>query len=430
MKFFIETFGCKVNFYESAALQKLFLSKGFTAADSLSDADVVVINCCTVTGNADRKDRAFFNRVKRENPRAAVVLTGCWPQAYPEAAGKLGADIVTGNGNRSAIPDLVLSYLRDRQPVVDILDVSKAAFECLEADELHEHNRAFLKIEDGCEKYCTYCAIPKARGKVRSMPLADITRQSLSFAEKGYHEIVLAGINLAAYGSDTGCDLGDAVIAAAEPESVIRVRLSSLECDIITDEMLDKFASCNKFCPQFHLSLQSGCDRTLKRMNRHYTAGQYREACDRIRERFDSPTFTTDIICGFPGETEEDFLESLEFCRSIGFLRTHIFPYSKRSGTMAYSMPGQLTRAEKQSRASRMKKALDPISRSVMESFVGKKVRVILEQQLPDGSFSGYTDRYIPAKVTAEGSCRNDIVIGTVSSVEKGYALIEADNKQ
>ncbi|MBP0985664.1 MAG: radical SAM protein, partial [Oscillospiraceae bacterium] len=260
MKFFIETFGCKVNFYESAALQKLFSSKGFDAADSFEDADVVIINCCTVTENADRKDRSFFNRVKRENPGAVVVLTGCWPQAYPEAAGKLGADIMTGNGNRSEIPDLVLNYLANRATITEILDVTKADFECLEADELLEHNRAFLKIEDGCEKYCTYCAIPKARGKVRSMPLDEITNQSRSFAEKGYHEIVLAGINLAAYGADTGHDLGDAVTAAAEPEGVIRVRLSSLECDIMSDEMLDKFASCGKFCPQFHLSLQSGCD--------------------------------------------------------------------------------------------------------------------------------------------------------------------------
>lgn len=428
LKVYIETFGCKVNFYESAAILKLFEQKGFETADSFSDADVVVINCCTVTGNADRKDRFFFNRVKRENPQAVTVITGCWPQAYPEAAEKTGADIITGNGDRSSIPDLVISFIEDRQPVRDVRDLAGAEFECLDADELLEHNRAFLKIEDGCEKYCTYCAIPKARGPVRSMPLDEITRQCISFADKGYHEIVLSGINLAAYGTDIGCDLGDAVLAAAVPEGVIRVRLSSLECDIMTDGMMDKFASCSKFCPQFHLSLQSGCDRTLKRMNRRYTSAQYREICDRIKERFDRPTFTTDIICGFPGETEEDFTESLEFCKSIGFLRTHIFPYSRRSGTMAYSMPGQLTRAEKQRRASLMKKELDAVSASVTESFSGQRARVILEQRLPDGSFSGYTDRYIPAKVIAEGSSRNDIVTGTISCVDGMTAVITADN--
>ncbi len=424
LKVYIQTFGCKVNFYESAAMLKQFSQNGFDTAGSMEEADVVVINCCTVTGNADRKDRSYFARVRRENPDAVTVLTGCWPQAYPEAAGKLGADIVTGNGNRSAVPALVLDFLKERTPAVCVNDLSAAGFEPLEADELLEHNRAFLKIEDGCEKYCTYCAIPKARGKVRSMPLDEIERQCEAFAQKGYHEIVLAGINLAAYGTDSGHDLGDAVLAAARPEGVVRVRLSSLECDIMTDEMISKFLSCSKFCPQFHLSLQSGCDRTLHRMNRHYTAAQYREVCEILRERFPKATITTDIICGFPGETEEDFLESLEFAKSIRFLRTHVFPYSKRSGTMAAAMDYQVTRAEKQRRASMMQKELSAVSVSVMESFIGEKVRVILEQQLPDGTYSGYTDEYLPAIVTAEGADRNDIVTGTVSAVKNGSVIL------
>lgn len=424
MKVYIETFGCKVNFYESAAMRKLFLEKGFEAADSYADADVVVINCCTVTGNADRKDRFFFNRVKRENPDAVTVLTGCWPQAYPDSAAQVGADIMTGTGDRSSIPDLVLGFLKDREPVISVNDLSGACFEPLDTDELPEHTRAFLKIEDGCEKYCTYCAIPKARGKVRSMPLEDISRHCGSFAKKGYREIVLSGINLAAYGTDLGADLGDAVIAASVPDEVVRVRLSSLECDILSGEMENKFASCGKFCPQFHLSLQSGCDRTLRRMNRHYTAEQYREVCERLKERFPKPTFTTDIIVGFPGETEEDFLESLEFAKSIDFVRVHVFPYSRRSGTMAAAMEGQLTRAEKQRRVSHMKKELDAVSGSVMESFIGDIARVILEQQLPDGRFTGYTDRYLPALVRAEDTHRNDIVTGTVSAVENGSVII------
>ena len=427
MKVYIETFGCKVNFYESAAMLRLFSENGFGTADRMEDADVVVINCCTVTSNADRKDRSYFARVKRENPDAVTVLTGCWPQAYPDAAAKLGADIMTGNGNRAEIPSMVLSFLEDREPVTAVNDLSSACFEPLEADELLEHNRAFLKIEDGCEKYCTYCAIPKARGKVRSMPLEEIERQCSAFAEKGYHEIVLAGINLAAYGTDSGHDLGDAVLAAARPEGIVRVRLSSLECDIVTDGMISKFLSCEKFCPQFHLSLQSGCDRTLHRMNRHYTSEEYRSVCDRLRTSFRKATFTTDIICGFPGETEEDFLESLEFAKSIGFLRAHVFPYSKRSGTMAAAMDGQITRAEKQRRASLMQKELSAVSASVMESFIGEKVRVILEQQLPDGSFTGYSDRYLPCLVTADGGTRNDIVTGTVTDVRNGSVLVTAD---
>lgn len=429
MKVHIETFGCKVNFYESAALLKLFSEKGFEHTEDISDADVVVINCCTVTGNADRKDRFFYNRVKRENPDAVTVLTGCWPQAYPDAAERTGADIITGNGDRASIPDLVTEYLENRDPIRKISDLSAAGFECLEADELLEHNRAFLKIEDGCEKYCTYCAIPKARGRVRSMALEEITRQCIAFSEKGYHEIVLAGINLAAYGTDIGCDLGDAVIAASKPEGVVRVRLSSLECDIMTDEMLDKFASCPKFCPQFHLSLQSGCDRTLKRMNRHYTSAQFREVCDRIRVRFDRPTFTTDIICGFPGETEEDHRESMEFSRSIGFLRAHVFPYSRRSGTMADAMPDQLTRAEKQRRAGEMQRALAVVSAEVIRSFVGSEVRVILEEKQKDGNFSGYTDRYVPVRVSGEGLERNDIVTGTVTDSDGKTASVTVTGK-
>ncbi len=429
MKIHIETFGCKVNFYESAALQKLFAGRGFEHTDGIADADVVVINCCTVTGNADRKDRSFYNRVKRANPDAVTVLTGCWPQAYPEAAARTGADIITGNGDRSSIPDLVEKFMRDREPVRSFADLSSACFESLEADELLEHNRAFLKIEDGCEKYCTYCAIPKARGRVRSMPLEEITRQCYSFASKDYHEIVLAGINLAAYGSDSGFDLGDAVIAASVPDGVVRVRLSSLECDIMSDGMLDKFASCGKFCPQFHLSLQSGCDRTLKRMNRHYTSAMFREVCDRIRDRFDRPTFTTDIICGFPGETEEDFLESMEFAKSIGFLRAHVFPYSRRSGTMADSLPDQITRAEKQRRAGVMQRALAEVSSEVIGSFTGSEVRVILEERQKDGSFSGYTDRYVPARVFGEGLERNDIVTGTVTGTDGRFAFLTAKHR-
>ena len=427
MKVYIETFGCKVNFYESAAMLKLFSESGFETADRMEDADVVVINCCTVTSNADRKDRSYFARVKRDNPEAVTVLTGCWPQAYPDAAAKLGADIMTGNGNRSEIPSLVLGFLKDREPVTSVADLSAGCFEPLEADELLEHNRAFLKIEDGCEKYCTYCAIPKARGRVRSMPAEEITRQCRAFADKGYHEIVLAGINLAAYGKDTGLDLGDAVTAASVPEGIVRVRLSSLECDIITDEMLDKFASCGKFCPQFHLSLQSGCDRTLHRMNRHYTAEQYRQVCDTLRQRFPKATFTTDIIVGFPGETEEDFLESVRFARSIGFLRAHVFPYSKRSGTMAAAMDGQITRNEKQRRARIMSSELAEVSRQIMESFIGDTVRVILEQQTEDGRWTGYTDRYIPVLVSAEGAHRNDVVTGTVTAVKNGQALVTAE---
>ncbi|MBR5501827.1 MAG: tRNA (N(6)-L-threonylcarbamoyladenosine(37)-C(2))-methylthiotransferase MtaB [Oscillospiraceae bacterium] len=346
MSVYIETFGCKVNSYESAALYKLFGEAGHAPAESMQRADIVVINSCTVTENSDRKARSFVNKTRRENPNAVLVLCGCFPQAFPEKAEGLDVDILMGSGTRLETVAAVQQFTETRERQNRIRTLKDAAFEPLQADELLEHTRAFLKIQDGCQRFCAYCAIPMARGPVRSMPLEEVKRQAQRFAEKGYREIVLAGINLSAYGSDLGCDLGDAVLAAAEAEGIVRIRLGSLECDILTDEMLDKFASCSKFCPQFHLSLQSGSDETLRRMHRRYRAAEYAAVCERIRARFDAPTFTTDIICGFPGETEQDHADSVAFCESIGFIRAHVFPYSRRAGTAAAKMSGHLPRAD------------------------------------------------------------------------------------
>ncbi len=422
-RLYVETLGCKVNFYESAGLQKIFGEAGYVPS-AMEDADLVILNSCTVTENADRKARAFCRKVRQENPDAVLAVCGCFAQAFPEKAKELGADVLLGTGNRRQMREAVEAFLREGKPVTRILDLRGSCYEHLEAEELLEHTRAFLKIEEGCERYCTYCAIPMARGPVRSLPLEQVKEQAARFAANGYREIVLCGINLSAYGMDLGCDLGDAVLAAASPEEVVRVRLSSLECDILTDGMLDKFASCPKFCPQFHLSLQSGCDRTLRRMNRRYDAGQYAEVCERIRERFENPTFTTDIITGFPGETEEDHRKSVEFSRSIGFLRTHVFPYSRRGGTVAAAMPDQVPRAEKQRRAREMIRELAPVCRQAMEGFVGKKARVILERD-EGGWFSGYTDRYLPARVTGSGLAPRMIVEGEILRIEDGLAVLE-----
>ncbi len=426
LKIFVETLGCKVNFFESAGIIKSFSEAGYETAPSMEEADIVLLNSCTVTENADRKARAFCRKVRQENPSAVLAVSGCFAQAFPEKARALGADVLMGTGNRKQTLAAVEEFLDTRKPVELLEQLKGVSYEHTEADELLEHTRAFLKIEDGCERYCTYCAIPKARGPVRSLALAEVRRQAERFAANGYKEIVLCGINLSAYGTDIGCDLGDAVLAAASPDGVERIRLSSLECDILTDEMLDKFLSCDKFCPQFHLSLQSGCDRTLKRMNRHYTASEYAGICRRIREKFDDAVFTTDIIVGFPGETEEDHLESVRFCESIGFLRTHIFPYSRRGGTMAAAMPDQITRNEKKRRAKEMSDALAPVSRRVMEGFVGRRARVIVEQD-EGGWFGGYTDRYLPVKVTGSGLRNGMTVWGTVTAIENGRAVMEAE---
>ncbi|MDO5138917.1 MAG: tRNA (N(6)-L-threonylcarbamoyladenosine(37)-C(2))-methylthiotransferase MtaB [Oscillospiraceae bacterium] len=423
MKVFFETFGCKVNVYETSALIRLFNEAGFERTDTLSEADVVVINSCTVTENADRKARTFVRKARAVVPDAAIVLCGCYAQAFPDKAAKIQPDILMGTSDRNTTPQIVLDYLKDREQRNLVHPFTNASYEIMNAEELVEHTRAFLKIQDGCEKYCSYCAIPKARGPVRSMPLAEVRRQCEGFASNGYKEIVLCGINLSAYGADLGCDLGDAVMTCQDIEGISRIRLSSLECDILTEDMLEKFAGCDKFCPQFHLSLQSGCDRTLRRMNRHYTSDEYYHICEKIRSLFDNPTFTTDIIVGFPGETEEDFEDSVSFCRKVGFLRAHVFPYSRRSGTMADALPDQITRAEKERRSRIMIAAMKERSGEILNSLVGKKERIILEQPDGNGVF-GYSDRYLPCRVIGDGLQTNQIVIGTVERIENGTAVV------
>lgn len=427
MKVYFETFGCKVNVYETSALIKIFSDAGFERTDTLAEADAVVINSCTVTENSDRKARAFVRKARATVPDAAIVLSGCFAQAFPDKAANTHPDILMGTTDRNSTPKYVLDYLKDRVPKNLVKPFSDKNYELLNAEELVEHTRAFLKIEDGCEKYCSYCAIPKARGPVRSMALSEVRRQCEDFAGNGYKEIVLCGINLSAYGTDIGCDLGDAVMTCQEVDGICRIRLSSLECDILTDEMLEKFSICDKFCPQFHLSLQSGCDRTLHRMNRHYTSEEYYRICEKIRTLFTDPTFTTDIIVGFPGETETDFEDSVSFCRKAGFLRAHVFPYSRRSGTIADALPDQITRAEKERRSKIMIAAMKERSAEIMMSFIGKKERIILEQ--PDGEgYFGYSDRYLPCIVTGNNLHTNKLVQGTIIKIENGIAIVSTED--
>ena len=427
MKVYFETFGCKVNIYETSALIKIFSDAGFERTDTLAEADVVVINSCTVTENSDRKARAFIRKARATAPDAAIVLSGCFAQAFPDKAANTHPDILMGTTDRSSTPKYVQDYLKDRVPKNLVKPFSGRNYEILNAEELVEHTRAFLKIEDGCEKYCSYCAIPKARGPVRSMSLSEVRRQCEDFAGNGYKEIVLCGINLSAYGTDIGCDLGDAVMTCQEVDGICRIRLSSLECDILTDEMLEKFSRCDKFCPQFHLSLQSGSDRTLHRMNRHYTSDKYYRICEKIRALFTDPTFTTDIIVGFPGETETDFEDSVSFCRKAGFLRAHVFPYSRRSGTVADALPDQITRAEKERRSKIMIAAMKERSAEIMMSFIGKKERIILEQPEGEGYF-GYSDRYLPCIVIGNDLHTNKLVQGTIIKIENGTAIVSTED--
>lgn len=395
------TLGCKVNQYESHVLREAFEARGYSYALLRQKPDVIIVNSCTVTAESDRKTRQAVRRLRRQCPDSCIVLTGCMPQAFPEAAGKLtDADIVTGNHDNSAICDRVEEFLKTRRRSVCITPhKAKEPMERCRVSDFHERTRAFLKIEDGCDRFCTYCIIPKARGRVRSKPLAGIRAEAAALAANGYRELVLVGINLSDYGKDLGADLSDAVWEAAQIGGIERVRLGSLEPDQLSDRVLTRLAECKKFCPQFHLSLQSGCDRTLRHMNRHYDTDFYRTLVARLRAAFPGCSVTTDIMVGFAGESEADFEESAAFLREIGFARSHVFAYSRRTGTPAASYPDQVEEEEKRRRSERMIAAAAECERAFLQSQVGLTVPVLFEHRTADGMAEGYTPNYTLVRV-------------------------------
>lgn len=302
MRIYFTTLGCKVNQYETQILMQMFASEGFDICDKNEDADVCVINSCTVTDTGDKKTRQILRKTKRESPNAVIALTGCLPQAFPDIGDKLPeADIITGTKNRRGLIDAVKKCLATGERVINIAPhVKNEEFEAMSAAEFHERTRAFVKIEDGCERYCSYCIIPTARGPVRSKPIEAIVAELSELAKQDYKEIVLVGINLSCYGKDIGLRLIDAIEAAAKVEGIERIRLGSLEPELITDDDLRRMSLIKEFCPQFHLALQSGCSDTLRRMNRHYTADEYMDMVKKIRGIFNNPSITTDIMVGFP----------------------------------------------------------------------------------------------------------------------------------
>ncbi len=352
MKVFAITLGCKVNQYETQATLALMEKSGYQLTDTETEGDIIVINSCTVTGVSDQKVRQTLHRARRICPGSIIVLTGCMPQAFPEESALLtDADIVVGNSNRSMLPELIQRYLSTHQRMVEIRPHKNGdAFETMQVTDFHERTRAFVKIEDGCNRFCSYCIIPTARGRVRSKPLDELKAEIAALDAAGYREIVLVGINLSAYGQECGLTLCDAVDAACASPGISRVRLGSLEPDRMDDATLQRLAAQPKLCPQFHLSLQSGCDATLRRMNRHYTAAEYAALCARLRKIFPHCSLTTDVMVGFAGETDSEFQESLEFVRQIAFAKVHVFPYSVRPGTAAATRTDQIPSAIKESR--------------------------------------------------------------------------------
>lgn len=405
MKAALYTLGCKVNQYESQVMAEALAAHGYTIVDAAESADVYIVNSCTVTSESDRKTRQAVRRLKRQNPDAAVVLTGCMPQAYPDAAAALPeADVVLGNRSNDRLIEALDAFFADRQrQLLTRAHQSGDPFAPCAIHTFYGRTRAEIKIEDGCNRFCAYCAIPYARGRVRSKKLSDVRTEAAALGEAGFAEIVLVGINLSAY-ADGEYDLCDAVLAASESGAVRRVRLGSLEPDHLTDDLIARLSKCEKLCPHFHISLQSGCDETLRRMNRHYTADEYRALCRRLRAGFPDCTLSTDIMVGFPGEREADHAASLLFAEEIGFEKVHVFPYSPRSGTRAAEMPDQVPKAVKERRAAEMAGAAAAVRSAYLQSCIGRNMDVLVEENA-----CGHTANYTPVQIS--GDCPSSGIV-------------------
>ena len=408
------TLGCKVNLNETGALEQMFRSAGFTIVPEGEEADVFVVNSCTVTNFGDQKSRKWLRRAKRENPGAVTVLTGCYPQAFPEEAAQfMEADLVCGNGDRKAILDNVLKLLDGHERIVAIAPHAKGErFEELPVERFETHTRAFIKVEDGCNRQCAYCVIPRARGPVRSRSEESILAELRQLAASGYREVVLSAISLPSYGLDTGTNLVELVEKCARVEGIERIRLGSLDPDMLHDDDIRRMAAVKKLCPQFHLSLQSGCDKTLRAMRRPYTTAQYADIAAKLRAAFgaDNVSFTTDVIVGFPGETEDDFEASMAFVTGMRFLKVHVFSFSRRAGTPAYDMPDQIDEAEKARRSHRLQAEADAVRARVIAGMEGRPVEVLLEKPVNNTLFTGYTREYVPVLLKAPGHRQGGIV--------------------
>ncbi len=420
MKLSFYTLGCKVNQNETGALAELFCQNGFSLAEKGEDADVYLVNSCTVTSGGDKKSRQWLRRAKRMHPNAVTVLAGCYPQAFPqEAARVMEADIVMGAKGRRRVLENVLRFLQTHERIVDIAPHEKGeTFEELPLERFEGHTRAFMKIEDGCNRRCAYCVIPRARGYVRSRREENILKELAVLAGAGYREVVFSGINLSSYGKDTGTTLAQLCEKAASVPGIARIRLGSLEPDLMDDDSIRRMAAVPQICPQFHLSLQSGCTETLRRMRRVYTAEEYAIVVEKLRAAFPRAVFTTDIIVGFPGETQAEFEESVRFVRQIGFLKVHVFSYSRREGTPAYNMPGQIEEPEKARRNHILQTAADEVRAAVIGAMEGQAVEVLLEREIAHNIFTGYTKEYVPVRIKAPGTHQGDIVHAILGSFD------------
>ena len=427
MKVYFYSLGCKVNQYDTEAMTERFRDAGWTISAQADGCDAFIVNSCTVTAESDRKTRQAVRRFKRNNPEAVVVLCGCMPQAFPEKAAQLSeADIITGNRDHMAILHDIEEYMnRLEEEKTQVVDIAEHARGDLFEDtgisaSFAGRTRAVIKVQDGCDRYCSYCIIPTARGRSRSRSMESIEKELKNIKAAGYREVVLVGINFTCYGLDIGRTFVDP-IALACSLGFDRVRIGSLEYDNITDEAIEKLSKLENFCPQFHMSLQSGCNSTLKTMRRHYTTEEYEETCRKLRATWPDTAITTDIMVGFPGETEEDFITSMEFAKRIGFEKIHVFPYSPREGTKAAEME-QIPKHIKEKRSHRMIKTADEIRERFLQSCVGKTVPVLAETY-ENGMASGHTENYTPVSFPSPRPLHNEIVDVNILQIKDGVCI-------
>lgn len=418
--------GCKVNQYESEAIAELFAQKGYEIVDIDEWADIYIINTCTVTNFGDKKSRQLIRKVKRQNPEAVVAAIGCYAQTAPDEIKNIeGVNLIIGTKGRKDIVDLVESYVPEMGVVSTVGQIAKEReFEHLTISKLADRTRAYLKIQDGCSQFCSYCIIPYARGPIRSRDPEDIMDEVKVLAENGFKEIILTGIHVASYGKDLkGVTLLDVIKRVQEQEGIERIRFSSVEPNIVTEEFASELSKLDKVCDHFHLSLQSGCDRTLKRMNRKYDAAGYERAVEILRKYFPNVAITTDIIAGFPDETDEDFEKSLEFAKKIGFSKIHAFPYSPKRGTPAAVMPNQILNAVKNERTSRLIEASDRMADEFIKSFEGRVMPVLYEREIEHNIYEGYTTNYIRVLSESSENIKNKILDTEIVSSEDEKAI-------
>lgn len=414
------TLGCKVNTYETDAMEQMLLSHGYEIVSFENQADIYIINTCSVTNMADRKSRQMLHKAKKKNPNAVVVAAGCYVQAAPkEVLADAGVDLVIGNNRKQDLVQILEDYFKEHREEA-VIDINKEQeYEELELDFVSDHTRAYIKVQDGCNQFCSYCIIPYTRGRVRSRAKQDVISEIKRIAKNGTKEVVLTGIHLSSYGKDLkdGTDLLDLIKAVHEVDGIQRIRLGSLEPRIITLEFAQELRKLNKFCPHFHLSLQSGCEATLKRMNRHYTPEEYYEKCELLREVFEHPAITTDVIVGFPGETEEEFEETYRFLEKVNFYEMHVFKYSKRKGTRAAEMENQVPEPIKTKRSNILLELTRECSKRYRSFWIGREVNVLLEEKIVlDGEVYtvGHTKEYVKAAVKGEFSS-NTFITGKIN---------------